>query len=45
MAGWTAEGMPDLSGRTMIVTGGNSGLGYETAAALASKGARRHSSS
>ncbi len=39
MAGWTAKQMPDLSGRTMIVTGGNSGLGYEAAAALAAKGA------
>lgn len=30
-AKWTAEDMPDLSGQTMIVTGGNSGIGYEAA--------------
>ena len=34
---WTAEDLPDLSGRTMIVTGGNSGLGLETVRALAGK--------
>ena len=27
--GWTAEQMPDLSGKIVIVTGANSGLGYE----------------
>ncbi len=32
--------MPDHSGRTVIVTGGNSGLGYETTRALAAKGAQ-----
>ncbi len=40
MAGWTAEQMPEQSGRTVVVTGGNSGLGYETTARLAAKGAR-----
>ncbi|MBI1278396.1 MAG: SDR family NAD(P)-dependent oxidoreductase [Anaerolineaceae bacterium] len=37
---WTTESMPDLTGKTAIVTGANSGLGYETALALAAKGAR-----
>lgn len=37
--GWTTADMPDQTGRTVIVTGGNSGLGYETAKALAHAGA------
>ena len=32
--------VPDMSGKTLIVTGGNSGIGFETAAALAGAGAR-----
>lgn len=36
---WTLENMPDLSGKTIIVTGGNSGLGYESVKAFAQKGA------
>jgi NAD(P)-dependent dehydrogenase (short-subunit alcohol dehydrogenase family) len=32
--------MPDLAGKTLIVTGGNSGLGFETARALAARRAR-----
>lgn len=32
--------MPDMKGKTVVVTGGNSGIGFETAAALASMGAR-----
>ncbi len=40
MSKWTAADIPDQSGRLAIVTGANSGLGYDTAAALAAKGAQ-----
>lgn len=36
---WTIENIPDQTGRTAIVTGANSGIGYEAAKALAGKGA------
>ncbi len=37
---WTFADLPDLSGRTAVVTGANTGLGYETATALAARGAQ-----
>ncbi len=40
MSHWTAANIPDQSGITTIVTGGNSGIGYITALDLARKGAR-----
>jgi NAD(P)-dependent dehydrogenase (short-subunit alcohol dehydrogenase family) len=36
---WTTSDIPDQSGRVAIVTGANTGLGYQTAAALAQTGA------
>jgi NAD(P)-dependent dehydrogenase (short-subunit alcohol dehydrogenase family) len=39
MTNWTTNDIPDQTGRTAVITGANTGLGYETAAALAAKGA------
>src|SRR5690242_15790141 len=39
MSRWTAADIPDQTGRTAIVTGANSGLGFRTAEALALAGA------
>jgi hypothetical protein len=39
MAGWSVADIPDLSGRTVVITGANSGLGFEAATALAGAGA------
>ena len=36
---WTAKDIPDLTGKVIIVTGGNSGLGYESVKKFARKGA------
>jgi NAD(P)-dependent dehydrogenase (short-subunit alcohol dehydrogenase family) len=40
MAKWTASHMPDQTGRVAVITGANTGLGYETALALAEHGAQ-----
>jgi len=40
MVRWTTADIPPLTGRTAVVTGANSGLGFETALALARSGAR-----
>ena len=39
MAKWTTADIPDQTGRVAVITGSNTGLGFETAAALAEKGA------
>jgi NAD(P)-dependent dehydrogenase (short-subunit alcohol dehydrogenase family) len=39
-ATWTAADLPDLSGRTVVVTGASSGIGAATTRALAGAGAR-----
>jgi len=36
---WTQDRLPDLTGRTILVTGANGGLGYETSLALAARNA------
>ncbi len=37
---WTADAIPDLTGKTAVVTGANSGLGFHTALELVRYGAR-----
>jgi NAD(P)-dependent dehydrogenase (short-subunit alcohol dehydrogenase family) len=40
MTAWTFEAAPDLAGRSAIVTGANSGIGFQAARMLALRGAR-----
>ncbi|HXI87453.1 MAG TPA: oxidoreductase [Parvularculaceae bacterium] len=38
--GWTPDRLPDLDGKNFVVTGGNSGIGFEAARLLGGKRAR-----
>ncbi|MFN3256778.1 MAG: oxidoreductase [Ilumatobacter sp.] len=39
MSDWTSDDIPDQTGRTILITGANSGIGFEAARALAANGA------
>ena len=36
---WTPEAIPDLAGKCYVITGGNSGIGFEAAKLLAARNA------
>ena len=40
MRGWIPDRLPALAGRTYVVTGGNSGIGFEASRLLSGRGAR-----
>jgi NAD(P)-dependent dehydrogenase (short-subunit alcohol dehydrogenase family) len=40
MTRWTADRLPDMNGRTVVITGGGRGIGLLTATSLAAAGAR-----
>ncbi|MGE2733626.1 SDR family NAD(P)-dependent oxidoreductase [Mycolicibacterium vaccae] len=40
MTDWTTADIPDQTGRVAVITGANTGLGFETAKALAGRGAQ-----
>ena len=37
---WTTDNIPNLTGKVVIITGANSGIGYAAADALAAKNAQ-----
>lgn len=39
-SGWTSENLTDLSGKNYVITGGNSGIGFEAARMLGEKAAQ-----
>jgi len=40
-SGWTPDRLPDLNGKQVVITGANSGIGFEAALILAARGAKQ----